>query len=253
MNNFIPYESSSISPSHLSSKIILMIGRGDDPTKRFDLGIKAMKYIIEDIPECEMRIISKLEGIQYLKYLTNKLNLDDNIRFVGYSSKPEKYYQEASLHIFPTLVEAFPNILSETLIFGIPNILVGLDYVSTAIGGSIIIYNDSPLSIAKIAKKILTNNRYRKNLGKEARKNMRKFKNKKLLKKWINLLISIYKGDNFYDEIRKKDKKIDDENAIKIIEKQLILLKKRNNKFKNITIENIQNLTYMINFLNSIK
>ena len=50
-----------------------------------------------------------------------------------------------NLHLFPTLVEAFPNILSETLSYGIPNILCGLDYVSTSKGGTIIIYDDSPI------------------------------------------------------------------------------------------------------------
>ena len=253
MNNFIPYEAKSILPSHLSSKIILMIGRGDDPTKRFDLGIRAMKYIIEDIPECEMRVISKLDPIQNLKNLTYKLNLENHIKFIGYTSNPEKNYQEASLNIFPTLVEAFPNILSETLVFGIPNILIGLDYVSLVNGGSIIIYNDSPFVIAKIAKKILNNYRYRKKLGNEARKNMRKFKNEILVKRWINLLLSIYKGDKFYDEIRRKDIKIEDEKAKIIIHNQLTLLKKRNKKFQNITINHIQNFTYMTHFLNSMK
>ena len=59
MNNFLSYEYDSIVPSDLSSKEILMLGRGDDGIKRFDLGIKAMKYIINRIPECKMIIISK--------------------------------------------------------------------------------------------------------------------------------------------------------------------------------------------------
>ena len=33
-----------------------MIGRGDDKTKRFDLGIKAMKHIISSISQSEMKI-----------------------------------------------------------------------------------------------------------------------------------------------------------------------------------------------------
>ena len=56
MNNFIAYEYNSIKPSDLSSQIILMIGRGSDPIKRFELGISAMKHIISEIPKCEMKI-----------------------------------------------------------------------------------------------------------------------------------------------------------------------------------------------------
>ena len=57
LNNFITYDYNSIKPSDLSSKTILMIGRGDDPIKRFELGINAMSHIINEIPDCEMKII----------------------------------------------------------------------------------------------------------------------------------------------------------------------------------------------------
>ena len=155
MNNFIPYEFNSIIPSDLTSKTILMIGRGDDKIKRFDLGIKAMKYIIRNITECKMKIISKVNRIKNLYKLVYELNLQNNIKFVGNTLNPEKFYINASLHIFPTLAEAFPNVLSKTLSYGIPNILVGLDYVSASKEGTVIIYDDSPLSKAKLAIKIL--------------------------------------------------------------------------------------------------
>ena len=245
MNNFIPYNFNSIVPSDLSSKRILMIGRGDDKIKRLDLGIKAMQYIIKDIPESEMLIISNLKGTNYLQKLTQQLNLKKTIKFVGYYSNPEQLFRNASLHIFPTLAEAFPNVLSETLIYGIPNILVGLDYVSTAKGGTVIIYDESPLSIAKIAIKILLNKRLRKKLGKEARKNIKKFRNNLLLNKWIKLILSIYEGDDYYKKLQKEDIKINKNDALKIISNQVYLLKKREKKFRNITIKDIENFTYI--------
>ena len=128
-----------------------------------------MKYIIRNITECKMKIISNINKIHNLFKLVYKLNLQKNINFIGYSRHPENLYINASLHIFPTLAEAFPNVLSETLSFGIPTILVGLDYVSASEEGTVIIYDDSPISIAKEAIKILINDKYRKKLGKEAR------------------------------------------------------------------------------------
>ena len=79
INNFITYDYDNISPSDLSSKTILMIGRADDKRKRFDLGIKAMKYISKIIPECEMKIISKTINIQNLINLVRELKLESNI------------------------------------------------------------------------------------------------------------------------------------------------------------------------------
>ena len=246
MNNFIPYDFNSTVPSDLSLKTILMIGRGDDKIKRLELGIESMSYIIKVIPECEMSVISQLEGITFLEQLTLKLKLKENIKFVGYYSNPEQFYRNTSLHIFPTLAEAFPNVLSETLVFGIPSILVGLDYVSTAKGGTVIIYDDSPLSIAKIAIKILLNKSYRKQLGQAARNNIKKFRNNLLLNKWIKIILSIYKEDDYYKNLQ-KNFTINQVEALKILSNQVSLLKKRDKRLQNITIKDIENYTYIEN------
>ena len=79
MDNFISYEYNSIIQSDLSSKIILMLGRASDKLKRFDLGIKSMKYIIQEIPDCELKIISDLLDIDHLQNLKVKLNLEEYI------------------------------------------------------------------------------------------------------------------------------------------------------------------------------
>ena len=124
MNNFITYEYDSIEPSDLSSKIILMIGRANDKYKRFELGIKSMEFIIKEVPDCQMKIISELKYIDYLQeYVNNELKLDKYIKFVGFTLTPEIYFKNSSLHIFPTISEAFPMVLCETKIYGIPNIL----------------------------------------------------------------------------------------------------------------------------------
>ena len=245
MNNFISFEYNYVIPSDLSSQTILMIGRGNDNLKRFDLGVEAMKYITKELPECEMKIISDTYLMEYLEKIVNLLNLENNVNFVGYSSIPEIYYKNASLHLFPSISESFGLILSETKIFGIPNILVGLDYISLAKGGTVIIYDDNSKSIAKEAIKILKDENYRKKLGREARKSMKKFKNELLLKKWIKLVLSIFNGEIYYEKLKEQDEKISEKDANNIIKKQIELLKIRLPIFKNITKENIENFTFM--------
>lgn len=250
MSNFITYEYNNIIPSDLSSKTILMIGRGHDKLKRFELGIKAMNFIKNNIINCEMKIISQLTGISHLERLVNELKLDNYITFAGYTSSPEIYYKNSSLHIFPTISESFGLVLSETKIYGIPNILVGLDYVTISKGGTIIIYDDEPKTIAKEAIKILLNKKYRNNLGKEARKSMKKFNNDFLLKKWIKLIISIYNGYEYFQKLIDKDIKLNKNESVKILKNQIKLLKMRDNNFTNITIKQLENFTFMENFLN---
>ena len=248
MYNFLTYDFDSVKPSDLSSKIILMIGRAEDKIKRFKLGILSMKYIIKSIPECKMKILSDLYDINNLFNLVKKLKLENNIQFVGYVSSPEIYFKNASLHIFPSLSESFGYALSETKIYGIPNILVGIDYISISKGGTVIIYDDNPKTIANEAIKILKNYKYRFKLGKEARKSMSTIRNDLILKKWIKLILSIYNGENYYQQLIDKTKKISQKEALNIIKNQLNILQRRKKSFKNVTVKNLLNFSYMKHF-----
>jgi hypothetical protein len=64
-----------------------MIGRGEDKIKRFNLGIMAMKYIIKEIPNSELKIISSLKKNSKLKDLVNYiLKMQVYIFFLLYSN-----------------------------------------------------------------------------------------------------------------------------------------------------------------------
>jgi len=249
MNNFVTYEYDDITPSDLTTKNIIMIGRANDRMKRFDLGIKAMKYIVEEVPESQMLIISNLYGARYLLNLVNSLNLKNNVKFVGYSQKPEMYFKNASLHIFPTIIECFPMVLSETKIYGIPNIITGIDYVSASKGGVINVNNDDPKSIANESIKILKDFNYRKKLGKIARESMKKFRNEITAKKWIELILAVYNGEYYYNKLREEDKKIKEKEAINYLQNHLSIIKVRNKKMNNVTLEDIINFNFISKYL----
>ena len=240
MNNFITYEYERVIPSNLFSKIILMIGRADNRFKRFELGIRSMEYIIHEIKECEMKIISNITNIDYLNGLVQYLFLEKYVKFYGYAPLPDIYYKNASLHIFPSIAESFGLVLSESEIYGIPNILLGLNYISLSNKGTIIIYDENPESIAKESIKILLSYNLRSNIGKEAQANLKKYDNKLLLKKWIKLILSIHCGNNFYEEIIKLNKKISEKDAINILKTQIKYLKNVKN-LNNININNLLN------------
>ena len=240
MDNPTSFDYDSVIPSDLSKKNIIMIGRSYDPIKRFDLGIRAMKSIIEEIPEVNMNIIS--EPIKKYVKIIHHLKLENNVRFVGFQKNIEIYLRNSCLHILPSLSESYSMALSETKIFGIPSIIVGLDYLALAKEGTVIIYDDNPYTIAKEAIKILKDNNLRKKIGKEARKSMKKRKNKIIAKKWIKLLLSVYNGDNeSFKKISDDQNKITDKEVDKILNNQLKLLKKRKPYFKHLTLEKFKN------------
>ena len=248
MDNFMTYEYNSVIPSDLTKKNILMIGRANNLLKRFTIGIQAFNYIIRELPESELKIISNISSIFQIEFLTNNLNIQNNIKFVGFTLTPEIYFDDASLHIFPSITEGFPLVLSETKIYGIPNIILGIDYVAVSKGGTIIIYDDTPETLAKESIKILKTKNYRIKLGKNARKNMKKYNNNLLFRKWIKLIITIYHGKKYYEYLKKNIEKISINESLIILNNQVQLLKKRIIYFYNITNNNFQNFSFMEKF-----
>jgi hypothetical protein len=249
MSNFLTFNIDSVIPSNLSTNTILMIGRGNDKLKRFILGIIAMKFIIDEVSDSEMKIISNAQYIGNLRDIVETFNLQNNVKFVGYTSEPEIYFKNSSIHIFPTVSESFGYVLCETKIYGIPNILLGLDYVSIAKGGTIIIYDDSPNTIGIEAIKILKKNEYKKELGREARKSMKPFNNQLLSLRWIKIILSIFNGNIHYQKINKFYKTLSISENMNLFKIQVNFLKKRNPNFKNISYETIANFSALEQYL----
>ena len=231
------YEYDSVFPSDLKGNNIIMAGRGNDNFKRFDLGIKAMINIIKEIPDALMNIIST--PVLKLVQLIRSFKLNDNVKFIGYQNDPSIYYKNSSLHILPSLSESYSMVLAEAKIFGIPSIICGLDFLVLSKGGTVILYDDDPDIIAKESIKILKNDRYRKKLGKEARKSMKNRKNKYIVNRWINLLSAIYNGVQFHDKISES---ISEKEINLILNNQLNLLKKRMLMFREKSIEDLRAL-----------
>lgn len=197
-----------------------MIGRANDIYKRFDLGIHAMTSIIKEIPTSEMNILSF--PVKKLEDMINELNLTKSVRFLGYHENIEIYLKNSSLHILPSIWEAYPMVLSETKIFGIPSIITGLDYLALSKNGTIIIYDDEPDSIAKEAIKILKNKNYRKKLGEEARISMKNINNSLIAKRWVKLLLSVYNENKLSSlDLSETKKIISNSEAEKILGNQL--------------------------------
>ena len=237
MDNPLTFEYDSILPSDLSDKNIIMIGRGSDRLKRFELGIESMKYIIKEIPECIMNIIS--ESVEEQEKLIKTLNLEKNVKFTGFQSNIDTYLKNTSLHIFPSIAEGYPMVLGETKMYGIPTILCGLDYLALAKGGTVMVYDDNPETIAKEAIKILKNETYRKILGDEARKSMEKRKNEFIEQRWAKLLSLVHKGD---DEsiLKLNENKMTEKEAEEILINQLKMIHLRRPNLKDVTLDQLK-------------
>ena len=163
------------------------------------------------------------------------------------SSMPEIFFKNVSLNIFPSISEAFPMVICETKIYGIPNIMIGIDYIAVTEKGNEIIYDDIPEVLAMKSVNLLKNYEYRKILGVEGRKYMKKYNNDLLLIKWIKLILSIYNGEIYFEMMKRNEKQMTRNNSIYILKNQINLLKIRNSNFKNISISDFENFNFMEN------
>jgi hypothetical protein len=242
--NFLTYNYYSTIVSNLSSKKILLIGRGNSKLKRFELGIQAMEYLKNEYPFIILNIISKYDYIDDLHFFIHNLNLENNIKFVNYSSDPSIYFKDASLNFLTSVSESFSLVLSETKIYGIPNILLGLDYVLLSNNGTYIIYDDLPETLAEVSKKILFHNIYKEKLSREARVSMKKYNNDNIFMKWKLLLLLVYNNIKNYNKFF-EDTMFNNDELYTILKRQVILLKNRIEIYKNITVKDLENLPFM--------
>jgi glycosyltransferase involved in cell wall biosynthesis len=88
---------------------------------------KGLKYLIEafynvkqTIPNSALVLMGIGPDLQKLKELTSRLNLDEDVTFLGFKENPLRYMKSFNLMVLPSLHEAFPLVILEALYIKIP-------------------------------------------------------------------------------------------------------------------------------------
>jgi GalNAc-alpha-(1->4)-GalNAc-alpha-(1->3)-diNAcBac-PP-undecaprenol alpha-1,4-N-acetyl-D-galactosaminyltransferase len=102
--------------SKTKEQLILNVGRLDDQ-KNQDLLIKAFA----NIPNKNWKLILIGEGTNRIRYtnLIKELHLQEQIILKGNITNVEDYYNTASLFVFTSRYEGYPNALTEAMYFGV--------------------------------------------------------------------------------------------------------------------------------------
>ena len=74
---------------------------------------------------------------------------------------------------------------------------------------------------------------------------MKKFRNEITAKKWIELILAVYNGEYYYNKLKEEDIKITEKEAIYYLQNQLNIIKVRNQKMENVTLEDIINFNFV--------
>lgn len=220
MPNPLTFDLDQITPSSLTSKNILFVGRINDARqKRPKLAIQAFGEIIKKVPDAKLQMVGacpdgvKKELLQEAKRLKIPKG---SIKFPGFTLDVGKFYNDASVFIMPSSFEGWPMALTEAKAYGLPNIVTKMEYLETTKNGTIVVGKNDVAGIAREAIKLLTNDEYRHQQGKLARESLEEFRNEYVIDKWEQLLHAVVDGKESTQKFIEQQPSADEEYALRI-------------------------------------
>lgn len=101
------------------SPTVITSGRLVDQKGQWHL-IRAFSKVKYIIPNAKLIILGDGELNDFLKSLAKKLDIGQDVYFLGFQDNPFKYISRSDVYAFPSLYEGFPNALSEAMACGVP-------------------------------------------------------------------------------------------------------------------------------------
>ena len=247
--NVNTFENKNETISNLTYKNLLIVGRANDIIKGVKFGILAMAEIVKEVPDAKLTIVG-IEPKQNLKDLINKLNLQDNIHYPGFSTNITQFYLNASVLLITSVSEAYPMTVNEAKAYGVPIISFNIDYSPCFQSGVITVEMFNYTQMAKEAIKLLKNYEYRKKKGEEAKLSLNNFEtNDEKIEMWTKLFHSLINCTEDYYKLQKEfEKKYYNETLAKEhLSKHYGYVQQFNEYFRCHSFENFTTLKYLNN------
>ena len=251
-NIFIPnlytFEPSETPNANLTSHNLMMLGRLADKKKGVIYSIKAMEFIVKEVPDAILYLVSS-DSLNEYKNLTEQLNLTKNIVFTPFPNKISDYLLNSSIFLFSSITEAFPMALNEAKAYGLPCLTFDISYSVPYRSGVVKVDMFDYEALAREAIKLLKDYDYRVRIGKEAKLSLNMFNNNETTNSWSRLFNALIAGEDEYQKLRKEieSKYYNEELAEKHMEKQLNNLQKYNKFFRCHSLKNLTNIDYINN------
>ena len=232
--NLYTFEPSQTQNSNLTYNNIIMLGRLNDEIKGAKYAVMAMSYIVKEVPDARLNLVTSDSRIQFLKNLTNELNLTNNVFIQYHTYNISQLFWNSSVHMYTSLTEAFPMAMNEGKAHGLPIVAFGVPFSNPYQDGVI---NVDLLDIKALANetiKLLKDYDYRKKMGEYAKKSLEMFSNNETVYLWERLFRSLLSEDkNEYRELQKEieSKYYNQEKAKEHVEKHYQSLLRYNNTF----------------------
>jgi len=164
-----------------TNRIILFVG-GLTPVKAPDVLMKAMKYVIEEIPDAYLVFVGDGQMKGELVRLCRSSGVESHVRFAGFVTEEEKthYYNAADIFVLPSVLksESFGIVLLEASAASLPLVVSDLECFGAIVeegSNGVRARCGDPADLADRILSLLKNEELREATGKNARKKVDEF------------------------------------------------------------------------------
>jgi len=175
--------------------IIIAVGRLTK-AKDYPTFLRAFSLICKK-RKAHLVILGEGEERKNLENLIHKLNLPENVAFLGFQKNPYKYMQKASVFVLSSKREGFPNVIVEAMTCGVPVISTNCqsgpnEIIKNGENGILVPVGDEK-ALAEAILKVLNNHSLRQKFSEQGRKKAQDFTAEKSIKEYEKLFQEVLK------------------------------------------------------------
>ena len=243
---FNPYETPS---SNLTGHNLLMLGRLKDKKKGLIYAIKAMRLVVNEVPDARLKLVSSDGVDEESLNLIKNLNLTNNIFNISFTPNISEIFLNSSVFVFTSLTEAFPMALNEAKSHGLPCVTFEVSYSLPHQSGVIKVDTFNYEGLAQEIIKLLKNYNYRIEMGYKAKLSLERFKNEETTELWGRLFTSLENGNDEFQKLRSEieNKYYNESIAEQHMTRQMKYIKLYNKFIRCHSIKNMTDINYINN------